>query len=51
MATTIERLKHGLSEEQKHALRDDLVASFGEAEAAWEVYRGHLHMHGILPAA
>jgi len=40
-----------LTEEQRDEFTTILVASFNEAEAAWNVYRDHLIEHGVpLPS-
>jgi hypothetical protein len=38
----------GLTEEAKEDFRARLVASFNDAQSAWDTYRGHLIEHGIL---
>jgi hypothetical protein len=37
------------TEEQVSDFRTRLVASFNEAQLAWDAYREHLSEHGLLP--
>ena len=39
----------GLTEEQRQDFKNILVASFNEAQSAWDAYREHLIEHGLLP--
>ena len=40
----------GGSEEQRQDFKARLLASFNDAQSAWDAYREHLIMHGLLPA-
>ena len=40
----------GGGEEQRQDFKARLVASFNDAQSAWEAYREHLIEHGLLPA-
>ena len=42
-------VEKGLSEEQVDNYKIRLIASFNDAQAAWDSYREHLKEHGILP--
>lgn len=48
MHTAIQLAKAGLTDEQRKDFKDRLVASFNEAESAWDAYREHLVKHGLL---
>ncbi len=39
----------GSTEEQRQDVGANLVATFNEAQSAWDAYREHLREHGILP--
>jgi tryptophan 2,3-dioxygenase len=43
--------KTDLTEEQRQEARTVLVASFNEAQRAWNAYRDHLRKHGLLPVS
>lgn len=50
MNTVMELAQTGrMTEEVKPDFKVMLVASFNEAQAAWDAYREHLIEHGILP--
>ena len=51
MAAARELAKTDLSEEQRQEATTNLVASFNEAQRAWNAYRDHLRDHGLLPAS
>jgi hypothetical protein len=51
MRTAIELAKIGPTEEQRKDITNSLVASFNDAQAAWDAYRSHLIEHGVLPAS
>jgi hypothetical protein len=51
MAAARQLAKTDLSEEQRQEAITNLVASFYEAQRAWNAYRDHLREHGILPAS
>ena len=38
-----------LTEEAREDFKTRLVASFADAQSAWDAYRKHLREHGILP--
>jgi len=40
----------GVTEEQRQAFKTRLVASFNDAQSAWDAYREHLIEHELLPA-
>jgi hypothetical protein len=48
-ASAIQLAKTGLTDEQRKGFKDRLVASFNEAQSAWDAYRSHLVEHGLLP--
>jgi hypothetical protein len=37
------------AEEQRENFKSALVASFNDAQSAWDAYRDHLKEHGLLP--
>ena len=49
MRSAISSVQTGLTEEEIDQYKARLVASFNEAQSAWEAYRAHLREHGILP--
>jgi hypothetical protein len=49
MRSAISSVQTGLTEEEIDQYKVRLVASFNEAQSAWEAYRAHLREHGILP--
>ena len=50
MTAAIEWARTDPSEEQKQEIKASVVASFKDAQAAWDVYPEHLRGHGILPS-
>jgi hypothetical protein len=42
-------LKGGVTEEMRQDFRARIIASFKEAQMAWDAYRDHLSEHGLLP--
>jgi hypothetical protein len=50
MTAAIQLAKTDLSEENRQETAAKLAASFNEAQAAWDAYRGHLIQHGLIPA-
>jgi hypothetical protein len=38
------------TEEQRQQFKSELVATFGDAQSAWDAYRNHLIEHGFLPS-
>lgn len=51
MARARQLAKTDLNEEQRQEATTNLVASFDEAQRAWNAYRDHLREHGLLPAS
>jgi len=49
MHTAISFVQAGITEEQVDEHKIDLIASFNNAQSAWDTYRSHLREHGILP--
>ena len=50
MHTAFDFVRKGVAtKEQVSDFRDQLVASFNEAQSAWDAYREHLAEHGPLP--
>lgn len=49
MNTAISSVQTGLTEEQVDEYKIRLIASFNDAQTAWDAYRAHLREHGILP--
>ena len=49
MHTAISSVQTKLTEEEIDHYKLRLVASFNEAQSAWDAYRAHLREHGILP--
>jgi phage gpG-like protein len=43
--------KTDLNEEQRQEATTNLVASFYEAQRAWNAYGDHLREHGLLPTS
>jgi hypothetical protein len=39
----------GVTENLVDEYKIDLIASFNDAQSAWDAYRSHLREHGILP--
>jgi hypothetical protein len=50
MTQAINLLRSGPTEEQRQQFRSDLVATFNDAQSAWDAYRDHLIEHGWLPS-
>jgi hypothetical protein len=48
-AFTLARDYEAKAEEQRQEFTAELVASFNEAQSAWDAYCEHLIKHGILP--
>ena len=38
------------TEEQRQQFKRDLLATFFDAQSAWDAYRNHLIEHGLLPS-
>jgi len=50
MSKAIQLVRNGGgSEEQRQELTARLLASFDDAQSAWDTYREHLIEHGLLP--
>jgi hypothetical protein len=49
MQSTLSLVPSELTEEQIDQYKIKLIASFNEAQSAWDAYRAHLREHGILP--
>ena len=39
-----------LTDERRKDFADSLIATFNDAQSAWDAYRSHLIEHGLLPA-
>ena len=39
-----------LTDELRKDFTDSLIATFNDAQSAWDAYRSHLIEHGLLPA-
>ena len=50
MSNAIHVMKSNPPEQRRLELKDEVTASFIEAQAAWDAYRDHLVEHGFLPA-
>jgi hypothetical protein len=50
MNQAIEMARRGPTEEEKKDIRATLVASFNDAQSAWDTYRDHITEHGLLPS-
>jgi len=48
MNSAINLARIGATEEQATDFRARLVASFNDAQSAWDTYREHLNQHGLL---
>jgi len=49
MEAAISAVHAGLTEERVLKHKTTLIASFYDAQSAWDAYRTHLKEHGILP--
>jgi hypothetical protein len=49
MRIAISSVQTSLTEDQVDASKIKLIASFHDAQSAWDAYRAHLREHGILP--
>jgi hypothetical protein len=49
MARAIALSQAEQTEEQRREFTANLVGTFNDAQAAWDVYRQHLVEHGIIP--
>ena len=49
MHAAVSSLQTDLTEEQVDEYKIRLIASFNDAQTAWDAYRAHLREHGILP--
>jgi hypothetical protein len=51
MSKAIELAEGNPTEAQRQEFRVNLVATFDDAQSAWDAYRTHLVQHGLLPSA
>ena len=49
MHDAISLVQTDMTEEQEDKYKIGLIASFNNAQSAWDTYRSHLKEHGILP--
>lgn len=49
MQRSLSTVPSELTEDQIDQYKVKLIASFNEAQSAWEAYRAHLREHGIMP--
>ena len=49
MRNAMSSVQRELTEEEIDQYKVRLIASFNQAQSAWEDYRAHLREHGIMP--
>ena len=49
MHNAISLVQADMTEKQVDKYKIGLIASFNDAQSAWDAYRSHLKEHGILP--